>query len=168
MPPEFTTALLLLGSNVNALDNLRAAVRLLRASCEVLAVSSVYRTQAVGETSGGMDYLNAAVQVQTTHMPADFKRDVLRRIEDALGRDRAQRAVVPIDMDIAIWGDTPTMYGEKPWQSPSPDVTRYAFAAVPLAEIAPEVVVPGTGETLAQVAAQFASDGIVRVGTINV
>jgi 2-amino-4-hydroxy-6-hydroxymethyldihydropteridine diphosphokinase len=162
---RLTIAYLLLGSNADPEINLARAVRRLRDFCDVLSVSSLYRTKAAGETTGGADYLNAAVKVSTTLSPADFKVTVLRKIEDELGRQReTQRSIVPIDLDIALWGDTALEYGDKPWRVPSPDIVRHAYAAVPLADIAPDAVHPQTGQTLWEIAATLDASGVENVG----
>jgi 2-amino-4-hydroxy-6-hydroxymethyldihydropteridine diphosphokinase len=163
-----TIAYLLLGSNADPENNLARAVRRLRDFCDVLAVSSVYRTKAAGETAGGADYLNAAVKINTTRSPADFKVTVLRKIEEELGRQReTQRSIVPIDLDIALWGDTALEYGDKPWRVPSPDILRYAYASVPLADIAPDVVHPETGQTLREIAASIDISGVENLGSLE-
>ncbi len=167
--PSPTTALLMLGSNRDALPNLRAALALLRAACTVVAVSSVYESAAEGSTAGGPPYLNAAVRVVTGQTAEAFKLDVLRTIEARLGRKRdgsAPPGDVPIDLDIALWGDTPLTYGSKPWRSPAPDMLSYAFVALPLAEIAPETLHPETGQRLAEIAAHFAASRLENLGRL--
>ncbi len=148
-----TTAFLILGSNADPETRLRQALQRLRAACDVLAVSSVYQTAAEGSGSG--IYWNAAVKIATEADPISFKRDVLRAIERDLGRDRSTPSVVSIDLDIALWGHGMMDYGDKPWHLPSPDIARYAFAAIPLAELAPDLIHPETGQTLTEIAARF-------------
>lgn len=166
-PPQ-TSVLLMLGSNRDALAHLQAALARLREHCTITAVSSVYESAAVG-SAGGPPYLNAAVALQTDQTAEGFKLDVLRPIEAELGRRRdgsAPRGDVPIDLDIALWGDRPITYGSKPWRSPAPDILKFAFVAIPLAEIAPDTLHPETGETLAEIAARFATDGLQNRGRL--
>lgn len=168
MPAE-TIALLLLGSNYDALPNLRTAIARLRLYCEVLAVSSVYESAAVGEAASSAPYLNAAVQVRTDMLPAEFKFIVIRPVEGQLGRRRdgsSPPGQVPIDIDIALWGDTPVTYGSKPWHSPAPDILQRAFVALPLAEIAPDTRHPETGERLAEIALRFADADVQKQGPL--
>jgi 2-amino-4-hydroxy-6-hydroxymethyldihydropteridine diphosphokinase len=156
-----TSAFLIIGSNTAPEKHMRAAIERLREQATVLAVSSVYETAAQGSGTG--TYWNAAVRLDTEADPAAFKRDVLRVIERDLGRDRATPASVPIDLDIALWGEMPLDYGDKPWHSPSADILRYAFAAVPLAELSPDLIHPETGQTLAQIAAGFNRSALRRL-----
>ena len=162
-----TTALLMLGSNSDALTYLRAALALLRETCTVVAVSSVYQSAAEGSTAGSPPYLNAAVHVVTHQTVKAFKLDALRAIEAELGRRRDDSAVT-IDLDIALWGDTPITYGDenKRWHSPATDILERAFVAIPLAEIAPDVIHPETGEPLAQIAARFAENRLQNLGRL--
>lgn len=151
----------MLGSNHEPEQNLRQAIQLLRESCDVLAVSSVYETAAQGGGTG--TYWNAAAKIATRAAPTEFKLDVLRAIENTMGRNRATPAIVIIDLDIALWGSTPISYGDKPWHSPSVDILRHAFAAIPLAELAPDLIHPETGQPLAEIAAQFDHSAIGKV-----
>lgn len=146
-----------LGSNIDPERNLVHAVTLLRQKCDVLAVSSVYRTPPQGFTAQP-DFLNLSVQVHTSLQPDTFKKDVLDWIERELGRIRDpnnKNAPRTIDLDISLWGDSVFEYGAKPWRVPDPDIVRFAHVAVPLAEIAPDVVHPTEGVTLAEIAARF-------------
>jgi 2-amino-4-hydroxy-6-hydroxymethyldihydropteridine diphosphokinase len=162
-----TTALIMLGANHNALANLHSAIQRLRLYCDVLAVSSVYQSAAAGDTAGSAPYLNAAVKVSTDMLPAEFKFIVIRPIEGQLGRRRDSSAPpgqVPVDLDIVLWGDTSITYGNKPWRSPAPDILKYPFVALPLAEIAPDTLHPETGERLAEIAHRFADADIQNLG----
>jgi 2-amino-4-hydroxy-6-hydroxymethyldihydropteridine diphosphokinase len=154
-----TTVYVLLGSNTDPLENLKRAVSLLREAGDVLAISSVYRTTAQREAAGGADFLNMAAALHTSRTAADFKMNVLRKIENTLGRERGTPNVA-IDLDIMLWGSTPLDYsdGLKTWHSPHPDLLRYGYAAVPLAEIAPDVAHPETGELLRDIAERLRDD----------
>lgn len=146
-----------LGSNINPERNLRQAVKLLREHDPELIVSSVYRTLPQGFTQQA-DFLNMAVRLSTAFSPAEFKAQIINRIEQQLGRVRDphnKNAPRTIDLDISLWNHDVLDYGDKPWHIPEPDITRFAHVAVPLAEIAPDYVHPETGLTLAQIAAQF-------------
>jgi len=130
-------------------------------------VSSVYRTTAQREAAGGADVLNMAVAFQTTLTAADFKLNVLRKIENTLGRERGTPNVV-IDLDIMLWGDTPLDYGDglKTWHAPHPDLLRFGYAAVPLAEIAPDVIHPEAGQPLRAIAERLRDDTIAVLGAL--
>lgn len=160
-PPVFVS----LGSNIEPEANLAQAVRLLRSKCTVGAVSSIYRTAPQGFREQA-DFLNMAVKLMTVLSPESFKTDVLDWIERELGRMRDpnnKNAPRTIDLDISLWGDAVFEYGAKPWRIPDPDIVRFAHAAIPLAEIAPDFIHPTEGVTLAEIAARFDGQGIERV-----
>ncbi|HEX2906215.1 MAG TPA: 2-amino-4-hydroxy-6-hydroxymethyldihydropteridine diphosphokinase [Phototrophicaceae bacterium] len=146
-----------LGSNIEPEKYLAAAVRYLREKCEVLAVSSVYRTAPQGYVAQP-DFLNMAVCLQTTLQPDTFKARILDWIERELGRVRDpnnKNAPRTIDLDISLWGDGVFEYGTKPWRVPDPDILRFAHVILPLAELAPDFVHPVAGVRLAEIAARF-------------
>lgn len=147
-----------IGSNTNAAHNLHEIVRKLRELVTVVSVSPVY----VGtDTSGGDSvYYNAALCVETTLDPADLKQQVLKPVEDALGRTRDTSAVTA-DIDIVLVNEDVLTYNGR--EIPDPDVMTAAHVAVPLADIAPDYVHPVAGQTLADIATPLArTDAITR------
>ena len=152
---ERNIVFLTLGSNIAPKKNLARAIQLLREKTTVLRLSSVYQTAPQGYAPQA-DFLNMAVKCHTVRQPLAFKTDVIDAIEAQLGRVRDpqnKNAPRTIDIDIALWNDERREYGEKPWRIPDPDITRFAHAALPLADLAPDYVVPGAGETLRVIAA---------------
>ena len=149
-------AYLTLGSNVDPERNLSAGLALLRPH-GLAAASSVYETAAVG-TCEGLPFLNAAVMVITDHPPEEFKLGVCRRIEAQLGRVRDpgdKFAPRTIDLDIALWDDAVLDVQGSP--VPDPDILRHLYVARPLADLAPDLVHPVDGRTLAEIAAALAA-----------
>ncbi|KAA2285566.1 2-amino-4-hydroxy-6-hydroxymethyldihydropteridine diphosphokinase [Arenimonas fontis] len=110
----------------------------------VLRRSSVYRTPPWGDP-GQPSFLNAAVELRTRLPPAALLAHLLD-IERRFGRDRsAERRWGPrtLDLDLLMQGDRPV---ELPGLSlPHPRLHERAFVLVPLAEIAPDLVIPGRG-----------------------
>lgn len=161
-PVTWTPLYVILSSNADPERNLRRAVRMLRQNhhLRVGAISRVYQTAAV-DSAGQLvpdapPYLDAAVALQTDHYtPFTLKYNVLRFIESCLQRTRTHDKVRhnTLDIDLALFDsqviDSPQV------RVPHPDVLRMAHVILPLAEIAPEVVHPVTGQTLAQIAAAF-------------
>jgi 2-amino-4-hydroxy-6-hydroxymethyldihydropteridine diphosphokinase len=144
-----------LGSNIDPERNLQQALDRLKESCTMLAVSSVYQSPAFGFENQS-DFLDIAVRLSTALDPASFKMQVLDRIEKQLGRDRSSQqskfGPLPIDIDILLWGDQVLTYGEKPWHVPDKSILKYAAVALPLAEIAGDLIHPEAGITLRQIA----------------
>jgi len=140
------------GSNIEPENNVIKAVRLLGAQTHIRAVSTVYLTEPIGR-AGQPPYYNCVVEIETEIPPADLKRTVLRRIEDLLGRVRKKDKFAPrtIDLDLILYGDV-TMAGEE-LTLPDPDLLQRPFLALSLYELAPDLVLPGSGARIADVAA---------------
>jgi 2-amino-4-hydroxy-6-hydroxymethyldihydropteridine diphosphokinase len=157
-----TRVLVAMGSNIDAERNLRRAVDLLSARCQVVAVSAAYETEPVGGAQVQPRYLNAAAALVTELSAARLKDDVLATVEQALGRVRVadRYAPRPIDLDIALFGDEVLDVGAR--HIPDPDILLHAHVAVPLADVAPTVRHPEDGRTLAEIAASLPRDGVTR------
>ena len=146
-------AWLSLGSNLAPEDNLRAAAAALRERFGHVVFSPVYRTPAVG--FDGPDFLNAAAGLDTDLDPQALN-DWLHALEDAQGRDRRgpRFSSRTLDVDIVQF-DELVLTGPGHLQLPR-DELRHAFVLRPLADIAPDVRVPGTGRTLGELWAAHA------------
>jgi len=139
-------ALIALGGNVGDVQaTFDRALAMLCDSDEVrlLARSSDYRTPPWGVTDQP-PFINAVIAVATSLPP----RDLLTRaiaVERAFGRDRAkERRWGPrtLDLDLLTYSDlvlnTPDL------TLPHPRLFERAFVLLPLAEIAPELLIGGT------------------------
>ncbi|NPV45821.1 MAG: 2-amino-4-hydroxy-6-hydroxymethyldihydropteridine diphosphokinase [Armatimonadetes bacterium] len=155
-PPR---VLVVFGSNLAPERNVRAAVEALHRDVGVVALSTVYRTAALGRPEQPPFY-NGALELDTDLPPRVLKYGVLRPLEVALGRVRTadRYAARTIDLDLALYGDLVAATDDL--VLPDPDIATRPFLAVPLAEIAPDLPVPGTGQTLSQIAAEFAGAGL--------
>jgi 2-amino-4-hydroxy-6-hydroxymethyldihydropteridine diphosphokinase len=153
-----------LGANVgNRKANLQLAVRWLSPACRVIAVSSLYRSEAVVPEGAqpGPDYLNAACEVETDLTPHELLAHV-KSIEHAIGRRPAERwAPRPIDIDILLYEDA--VIDEDALTVPHPRIAERAFVLAPLVELAPDAVLPGIGRTIGDLAADVTLDDIERV-----
>lgn len=140
-------AYLSLGSNIEPQQNLRAAIAALREMFGRMAVSPAYRTPAVG--FAGADFLNAAAWVETALSPQALN-GWLHALEARHGRDRSGPRLGdrPLDIDIVLY-DQLTLRGEGNLCLPRPELA-HAFVLKPLADIAPDAVVPGAGCTVAE------------------
>lgn len=148
MPPSTTdvdvTAYIGLGANLGdthaTLDSALAALAALPVST-LRAVSPRYRSAPVDAT--GPDYTNAVAAV-STRLDAHVLLAELQRIEVAHGRERPYRnAPRRLDLDLLLYADERI---ETPHLSvPHPRLHERAFVLVPLADLAPELIVPGRG-----------------------
>lgn len=131
-----------LGSNIRPEENLPQAVALLRQYGEIRAVSTVWETHAMG--SEGPNFLNACVLFITPLSLAEIKQQVIQPVESVLGRVRLPDKNAPrtIDIDVIMIDDAPVNLQQ--WDM--------AFIIVPLAELAPRMRHPHSGEELVEIA----------------
>ncbi len=155
-----------LGSNIRPEANLREAIRLLAARCHVLAVSHAYETAPVG-TLNQPNFLNAAALIETDLDAASLKAQVLQPIEQTLGRTRTadKNAARTIDLDIALYGEAVLDLGSR--HIPDPDILRYAHVAIPLADLAPDLRHPETGQTLTAIAHNLSDPAVRRCPNLD-
>jgi 2-amino-4-hydroxy-6-hydroxymethyldihydropteridine diphosphokinase len=113
-----------------------------------LRVSSYRDTTPVGVTAPQPVYLNAAVVGETRLAPRALL-DVLLAIERQRGRERPYpNAPRSLDLDLILFGDY--VLEAEGLAIPHPRFRERRFVLEPLAELAPELVDPVTGLTIAQ------------------
>ena len=141
---EPVTAYLGLGTNLGSREqNLIRALRSLAMAPAVQFVrsSSIYETAPWGYTDQP-SFLNCAVEVRTRRSPAELL-ELAKGIEGDLGREENFRyGPRLIDIDILLYGNDTIHLCRPDLQIPHPRMTERAFVLVPLAEIAPQAVVP--------------------------
>jgi 2-amino-4-hydroxy-6-hydroxymethyldihydropteridine diphosphokinase len=131
---------------------------------EMRRVSSLYETAAVG-VPDQPDFLNAVAAFGTS-LSATQLLDVLLNLENLLGRKRTIRwGPRVIDLDLLLYGAEQIVLPAL--TVPHPRLRERAFVLVPLAEIAPELTLPGDHQAVAALANNFRGDGnIRRVGVV--
>jgi 2-amino-4-hydroxy-6-hydroxymethyldihydropteridine diphosphokinase len=140
-----TRAYVGLGANLGSREEtLREAIVILdrAAGVDVLAVSELRETEPVGPIEQP-SFLNGAVELETT-LSARGLLDLLLDAERALGRIRGERwGPRVVDLDLLVFGDE--AIDEPGLEVPHPRLAERTFALEPLAELAPELVIPGRG-----------------------
>ncbi len=107
--------------------------------------SALYRTPAWGRTDQP-DFLNAVVELRT-RLTARALLDHLLEVEQRFGRVRSAAdrwGPRALDLDLLLYGED--RISEPGLDVPHPNLHERAFVLVPLAEIAPSLVVPGRGD----------------------
>ena len=158
------TAYLGLGGNLGDRQrHLSAAVLALNSEpgVRVERISSVYETAPVGVVDQP-DFYNLVVEVATTLTA----RELLQRcfaIEKELGRVRAERwGPRTIDLDV-LWYEGVALQ-EADLTLPHPRMIERAFVLVPLAEIAPALLLEGM--RVDQLASRLDSSGLTILGPL--
>jgi 2-amino-4-hydroxy-6-hydroxymethyldihydropteridine diphosphokinase len=154
-----------LGSNVgDRRANLQAAAEdLWNHGVEVLASSSVYETEPVGEVLDQPDFLNACLRVETELDPEGLL-DACKALERGLGRlaGGVRHGPRPIDVDVLLLGDRE--YASERLTLPHREVTSRRFVLVPLLELDPDLTVPGRGRAADALAALGRGQDVRRAG----
>ncbi len=135
-----------LGANLGPREaTLLRAVDLLAAEpgIVVLELSSFRETDPVGVTDQPR-FVNGAVAVETTLSPRELL-DALLRVERELGRTRDGERWGPrtLDLDLLVYADE--VVDEEGLRVPHPRLHERRFALEPLAELEPELEIPGRG-----------------------
>jgi 2-amino-4-hydroxy-6-hydroxymethyldihydropteridine diphosphokinase len=133
-----------LGSNVgDRRANLQAAVDALPAhGVRVLASSSTYDTEPVGELLDQPEFLNAVIRIDTALGPEELL-DACKAVERELGRPAGgvRHGPRPIDVDVLLLGDV--AHESERLALPHAQVTSRRFVLVPLLELDPDATLPG-------------------------
>jgi 2-amino-4-hydroxy-6-hydroxymethyldihydropteridine diphosphokinase len=128
---------------------LAAAVLRLESLGRVKRRSSLYSTAPVGFAAQPR-FVNAVVALETELGPLELL-DGLLAIEKEFGRDRAAgfaNGPRTLDLDILLVGGLEVRSPDL--LIPHPRLAQREFVLAPLNEIAPSVVVPGSGKTVGQ------------------
>jgi len=150
-----------LGANLgDARATLCRALAMLAEHGRLGAISSLYDTAPVGYTEQPR-FLNLACELETDLSPEELLR-LVKRIEVALGRQTTVRwGPRYIDIDILLYDDL--LVRTCNLTIPHPRLAERAFVLAPLAEIAAEVVVPGSGRTVAALQREVPDQDVRRL-----
>jgi len=159
------TGYLGLGSNVgDRRANLQAAVDALPGhQVRVLASSSTYDTDPVGEILDQPAFLNAAVRIDTELGPEELL-DACKAVEREVGRVPGGPRHGPraIDVDVLLLGDLE--YASERLRLPHEQVLARRFVLIPLLELDFGLRTPAGGQIADALAALPVDEGVRREG----
>ncbi len=125
----------------------------------LISRSRLYRTRPFGPVEQG-DFINAAAGL-LTRLSAQELLERIRGIEAEAGRVRAERwGPRTLDLDLLVFGDVRIATADL--TVPHPGIAERGFVLAPLADIAPDLHVPGLGR-IEVLLRQLADDGIAGV-----
>lgn len=143
------------GSNIEPEVHIPAALLALDGTPDtrLTGISTFYRTLPVGAPDTA-DFYNGVIAVRTS-LSAQNLSILLGNVETSCGRRPSPDRHAPrtIDLDLLLYGDqesrVPGMI------LPHPDIPLRSFVALPLLELAPQLILPGPAGPLATWAAAF-------------
>lgn len=156
-------AYLSLGSNLGDREtNIRKALELLAAHARLIRVSSLYETAPIGVTDQN-DFINAVALIETDLEPKSLLHTVLE-IENEIGRLRNFHwGPRVIDIDVLLYDGAAVNTPEL--TIPHPEMMNRAFVLIPLAEIAPDLELPG-GLTPSRALEKLEGQGVRKLAEV--
>lgn len=135
-----------LGTNLGNRElNLAAVRNALPPEVNIMDSSPVYQTEPWGYLDQP-DFLNQVLAVETSLSP-DGLLDYVKGIEKRIGRTPSVRFGPRIvDIDILFYGDR--IIAEEDIEIPHPRLKERAFVLIPLADLAPDLIYPGTNYSI--------------------
>ena len=154
-----------LGSNIgDRLENLRAARKAIIGLSTVkppILSSAVYETEPVGCEPGAGEFLNAVIEFEYEGDPARLLEQLIQ-LEQSLGRERVhpQNLSRTIDIDLLYCGDR--QINNPQLQLPHPRMHLRTFVLRPLADIQPDLMLPGQKKTVNELVTHLKQSGGMR------
>ena len=139
---------ILIGSNIEPVENVRRAILELCHYGILRQVSRAWQTPAYG--SDGPDFINLAVELVTPLTLKEVRKEVVAAIESKMGRQRSTDKYAPrtIDLDVILHdGDLL-----------DPELWKHVHLAITIGELLPDLLNPATGESLAAVASRLSRE----------
>lgn len=157
-----TDAYIALGSNMGdrELNLLRAVAEIGRLpDSKVTGLSPFYETSPVGVTDQPAFY-NAVLRLDTALTPHELLERLLRIESDVFQRTRTTRwGARRIDLDLLLHGET--IISDDRLSVPHPRMAERRFVLQPLCDIAPDLIHPLAGKTIAELLKALRTDETV-------
>ena len=154
-----------LGSNLGDREsNLEKALSSLSPHVNVVNQSSIYETEPWGFLDQP-NFLNQVLEGETNLSPLELI-DYVKGIEKEIGRKPGRRfGPRLVDIDILFYGDQ--IISEDGLSIPHKRMTERAFVLIPLYEIAPDLVFPGSSQMIKDLVSGLDPAGVVLYGVDN-
>jgi len=151
-----------LGDRTAHLQAGRRTVALLHEGVANPLCSALYETEPVGCAEGTAAFLNAVMQIETSLEPAALLAR-LRAIEQSRGRHEAATKNSPRELDLDLLYADELELATDTLQLPHPRLPTRRFVLQPLADIRPDLILPGQPETVAALLALLPASPAVRL-----
>ena len=154
-----------LGSNIDPERNITEALKLISKRIRILQVSTVYLTEPIGSLVQPKFY-NCVIMTETDIGHRELKFEVLRRIEERLGRKRTDRyGPRTIDIDILIYDDL--RVDAKDLIIPDRDILDRPFLALGLRELKEDLVLPDSRESIQEISNRFNNNKMTPLNDVT-
>jgi 2-amino-4-hydroxy-6-hydroxymethyldihydropteridine diphosphokinase len=131
-----------MGSNLDPMKHLTQAEEEITSKFRIRRKSSRYKTEDVNENPSTPAFINQVIEIETV-LPFQDLRAQLKAIEQALGREPGNKVRVALDLDILTYGKE--VFSTNNHRIPAPDMLKYRYIALPLAEMMPDFRHPANG-----------------------
>lgn len=150
-----------MGDRVAYLHAARFALERLHTGSDKPLVSAIYETEPVDCAPGTALYVNAVMEIEYAGEPLELLH-VLQKIERSQGRpaDHAFHSPRTLDLDLLYAGDIVLNTAEL--VLPHPRIAERRFVLQPLADIRPELILPGMHQTVAELLACLPLHPVVK------
>jgi len=147
-----------LGTNLgNREMNLEAVKESLPPEAKILDCSPVYQTEPWGFLDQP-DFLNQVLAIETSLSPSELL-EYIKDIEEKIGRKPSVRFGPRIvDIDILFYGDRIIL--EEDLIIPHPRIRDRAFVLVPMADLDPDLIYPGSDSYISELLAFVDQTGV--------
>lgn len=148
-----------IGSNIEPRQNIVAAVAVMRKEFESITISPVYASAPIGFQ--GHDFLNLVIAIDTPLSLEDVKH-TLMAMERQFGRKTDDKGFQPrtLDLDLLLYDNM--IRHDDQFDLPRAEISQYAFVLKPLNDIAPDLVHPESGQSIAQMWQEFSDPEVLR------
>jgi 2-amino-4-hydroxy-6-hydroxymethyldihydropteridine diphosphokinase len=147
-----------LGSNLgNRADNIRRGIELLLArvpGVRLAASAPVYETEPVDCAPGIQAFLNTVIEIEADGTPQELHTH-LKAVESALGRPEQRERNSPRTLDLDLLYADDVISDDPALTLPHPRLHLRRFVLQPLADIRPDLILPGQTHSVAALLARL-------------
>lgn len=147
-----------LGDRLANLQAARACLLKITAPGSLFLEASTYQTEPLLCPSGSPHFYNSVVELSFDGSPAELL-EITQAIEKKLGRIKVPERNAPrvIDIDLLYFGDQ--MIDTESLILPHPRIVERRFVLEPLAEIRPELILPGQRRSVGELLLEMNAEG---------
>ena len=146
--PRHVPVYLSLGANQKPEENLTLGIKIIKEDFKLRQTSALYKTLDVRGQNSSRYFINLVAKIEV-NLPYPELRSKLKSIEKDFGRESGNKKIVPLDIDILTYNNDVFYHHGK--LIPDPNLIKYSYIAVPLAEIAPDFRHPASGKSIKEI-----------------